>query len=135
MAAAPRAVHARQVEVEDDEVGSRGVGVLALPAQVGQGRLAVAHHRDDVGDLGLGERLQGHLHGACRERVFRMFLDVLAPDRVRRRGDDLGEPVRLEVEQRHADLLPVLPHGGAGRATAGPLRADRPEGTGSGGSR
>src|SRR5262249_11666881 len=64
-----------QVEVEQHEVGARRVGVLALPPQVGQGLLAVAHDVERVADLVLLERLLGH------EDVARVVLDQQLLDR------------------------------------------------------
>ena len=53
------AVAAGQVEVEQDEVGAGGVGVLALAAQVGERLAAVAHDVEAVVQV-LLERLPGH---------------------------------------------------------------------------
>ena len=51
------AVDARQVEVEQDEVGPRRVGVLALVAQERHRLHAVGHHVQGVVDLVVLERL------------------------------------------------------------------------------
>ena len=57
------AVAAGQVEVEQDQVGPGGVGVLALAAQVGQRLAAVADDVEPVVQV-LLERLAGHQHVA-----------------------------------------------------------------------
>ncbi len=60
------AVLARQVEVEQHEVGPRGGGVLVLAAQEPQRRLAVAHDVQLVCHLDLAHGLTGQAHVAGR---------------------------------------------------------------------
>jgi len=55
-------VLARQVEVEQDHVRARGVGVAPLTAQEGQRLHAVGDDAEVIADLALAQRLLGQAH-------------------------------------------------------------------------